>query len=205
MFSVAFRSSSLSFGTRKYRDISAVDVVQIFKSVAGFDWMTRKSDVIRRVSNLRDELHRSLRTHRDLKSKKSEKDFIDKTRIKAAAGAGGRGAFSFVPVRRIPDGGDGGPGGSVLLRATSDVRSLAGIAFLQRASDGINGGSQRRQGRSGSPRYSRTCRARGMRWLLPEEATAAWATPALPLGASGALHKAWHAPRAQRANREPWY
>lgn len=62
--------------------------------------------------------------------------FIDKARIHLKAGGGGDGAVSFrrekfVP-RGGPDGGDGGRGGSVYLRATEDQNTLYGFRHQQR-------------------------------------------------------------------------
>ena len=55
--------------------------------------------------------------------------FVDRIKIFAKAGDGGRGAVSFrrekfVP-RGGPDGGDGGKGGDVILRADEHTDNLA--------------------------------------------------------------------------------
>jgi GTPase len=71
------------------------------------------------------------------------------------AGSGGRGSASFrrepfVP-RGGPDGGDGGRGGSVVLRASREAASLAAYARRQswRAEDGRPGAGGRKEGRGG--------------------------------------------------------
>ena len=55
--------------------------------------------------------------------------FVDEARIKVIAGDGGNGALSFRREKYIPrggpDGGDGGHGGSVVLRATDNLNTLA--------------------------------------------------------------------------------
>lgn len=55
--------------------------------------------------------------------------FVDEARIKVIAGDGGNGCLSFRREKYIPrggpDGGDGGHGGSVLLRATDNLNTLA--------------------------------------------------------------------------------
>jgi len=55
--------------------------------------------------------------------------FVDEARIKVIAGDGGNGCLSFRREKYIPrggpDGGDGGHGGSVYLRATDNLNTLA--------------------------------------------------------------------------------
>lgn len=55
--------------------------------------------------------------------------FVDEARIKVQAGNGGRGSTSFRREKFVPfggpDGGDGGHGGSVLLRAAEGINTLA--------------------------------------------------------------------------------
>ena len=53
---------------------------------------------------------------------------------------------------RIPDGGNGGTGGSVILRASENVRCLGGVRKLQKAGRGRQGGPQRRTGAPGETR-----------------------------------------------------
>ncbi len=81
---------------------------------------------------------------------------FDIVEIKVVAGKGGSGAVSFRREKFIPlggpDGGDGGAGGSVILKSVPGVGSLS--AFRQkkiyRGSDGGNGLRQKKHGKKGS-------------------------------------------------------
>ncbi len=82
--------------------------------------------------------------------------FIDKARINVQAGNGGRGAVSFrrekfVP-RGGPDGGDGGKGGDVYLKATSAKNTFIDFRYLRhfRAAKGHHGQGGNRTGKSGN-------------------------------------------------------
>lgn len=84
--------------------------------------------------------------------------FIDEARIEARAGDGGNGAVAFrrekfVP-RGGPDGGNGGPGGSVILRVEPGMATLAELARAphQRGSRGGNGGGSNKNGPAGVDR-----------------------------------------------------
>jgi len=81
--------------------------------------------------------------------------FSDRARIHVVAGRGGDGALSFRREKHVPrggpDGGDGGPGGSVLLVADPALRDLS--AFRTRrwvaAGKGGHGGGSGRHGATG--------------------------------------------------------
>ena len=81
---------------------------------------------------------------------------FDRVEIIVRAGNGGDGAASFRREKFVPlggpDGGDGGRGGSVVIRADDDVSNLN--YFRQHraysADSGKNGSSQRKSGRSGA-------------------------------------------------------
>ena len=81
--------------------------------------------------------------------------FHDRARIHVAAGRGGDGALSFRREKHVPkggpDGGDGGPGGSVVLVADVELRDLS--AFRTRrwvtAGKGGHGGGSGRHGAAG--------------------------------------------------------
>jgi GTP-binding protein len=81
--------------------------------------------------------------------------FVDRVQIEVAAGSGGRGCRSFRREKYIPlggpDGGNGGDGGSVIMRAQPGVDSLAALAHRRqwRAEHGESGGPANCQGRMG--------------------------------------------------------
>jgi GTP-binding protein len=85
--------------------------------------------------------------------------FIDHAHLYAKAGNGGNGCASFrrekfVP-RGGPDGGDGGKGGDIILRADGEVDSLIDIYFSphRRAKHGVSGSGQQKHGRNGPDLY----------------------------------------------------
>jgi len=79
--------------------------------------------------------------------------FVDRVQIEVAAGNGGRGICSFRREKYVPlggpDGGDGGRGGSVILKAQPGVDSLAALAHRRqwKADHGGSGGPANCQGR----------------------------------------------------------
>jgi GTPase len=82
--------------------------------------------------------------------------FVDEVDVTVAAGDGGRGCVSFrrekfVP-RGGPDGGDGGPGGSVWLVGTSHLNTLVKFRYHPdlKAQRGAHGQGAKRTGRTGS-------------------------------------------------------
>jgi len=82
--------------------------------------------------------------------------FIDETEIRVTSGRGGDGVVSFrrekfVP-RGGPDGGDGGRGGDVVIRASTHLNTLAGLQHRRhyRAGNGAPGGPNQRSGRDGA-------------------------------------------------------
>jgi GTP-binding protein len=82
--------------------------------------------------------------------------FLDRARILVKGGAGGRGVISFrreahVP-RGGPDGGDGGRGGSVVLRVDSGMTTLSDFRFRKtlEAESGAPGGGKNKSGRAGA-------------------------------------------------------
>ena len=81
--------------------------------------------------------------------------FVDEVEIHVAAGHGGRGAMSFrrekfVP-RGGPDGGDGGPGGSVYFVANANLNTLLNFRFQKsfEAGRGGHGEGSNRTGKHG--------------------------------------------------------
>jgi GTPase len=82
--------------------------------------------------------------------------FVDEVEVHVAAGHGGRGALSFrrekfVP-RGGPDGGDGGPGGSVYLVAHANLNTLLNFRFQKsfEAGRGGHGEGSNRRGKNGT-------------------------------------------------------
>ena len=81
--------------------------------------------------------------------------FIDEATIEVAAGDGGRGCVSFLRQRFQPkggpDGGDGGKGGDVIIRASDSVATLADHSYLRhfRAGRGGHGQGADKSGRGG--------------------------------------------------------
>jgi GTPase len=84
---------------------------------------------------------------------------IDRARIWVKAGDGGNGSSSFRREKYVPrggpDGGDGGRGGTVYLRAKSNLTSLLPFQFTTRfkADQGGPGRSQQRHGKNGKDLY----------------------------------------------------
>ena len=82
--------------------------------------------------------------------------FTDRARIHVQAGRGGDGALSFRREKHVPkggpDGGDGGPGGDVVLFADSDLRDLSEFQRRQwfSAGKGGAGGGSGRHGAAGA-------------------------------------------------------
>src|SRR6201998_2112775 len=85
--------------------------------------------------------------------------FVDEARLKVQAGNGGRGSASFRREKFVPyggpDGGDGGRGGSVYLRAAAGINTLADfrVARLYKAEHGQPGGGNDCAGRDGADLY----------------------------------------------------
>jgi GTP-binding protein len=81
--------------------------------------------------------------------------FVDETVVFARGGRGGDGAVSFrrepYTPRGGPDGGDGGPGGDVVLEVSAGVRDLSALADRPhvRAENGAPGGRAARSGAAG--------------------------------------------------------
>jgi len=71
--------------------------------------------------------------------------FLDRIKVLAQAGKGGRGSVSFRREKFVPkggpDGGDGGRGGDVILRADRHVDNLAGLFYepIIKAKNGTHG------------------------------------------------------------------
>lgn len=84
--------------------------------------------------------------------------FVDRIKVVAKAGDGGRGCVSFrrekfVP-RGGPDGGDGGKGGDIILRADEHTDNLASLFYepLIKAKKGTHGMGKQMHGRGAQPK-----------------------------------------------------
>ncbi|MGE5215291.1 MAG: GTPase ObgE [Nitrospirota bacterium] len=82
--------------------------------------------------------------------------FVDRVKVFAQAGNGGRGCVSFRREKFVPkggpDGGDGGRGGDVILRADRHVDNLANLFYepLIKAKNGGHGMGKKMSGRAGA-------------------------------------------------------
>src|SRR5438128_9544159 len=80
--------------------------------------------------------------------------FVDRIKVFAQAGNGGRGSVSFRREKFVPkggpDGGDGGRGGDVILRADRHVDNLSNLFYepLIKAKSGGHGMGKKMHGRS---------------------------------------------------------
>lgn len=81
--------------------------------------------------------------------------FVDKTRIYAKAGNGGKGKVGFyrdtLTMRGGPDGGDGGKGGDIVFIADKGLNNLVDFYYTKhyKAENGQDGGSSNSYGKSG--------------------------------------------------------
>ncbi|MBQ9492120.1 MAG: GTPase ObgE [Oscillibacter sp.] len=82
--------------------------------------------------------------------------FIDKAQITVRAGNGGNGAVAFHREKYVaaggPDGGDGGKGGSVILRADGNLSTLMDFRYRRHyaAENGADGQGGRKSGKDGA-------------------------------------------------------
>src|SRR5471030_1673603 len=85
--------------------------------------------------------------------------FVDEAKLKAQAGNGGRGCVSFRREKFAPfggpDGGDGGLGGSVYLKAVEGMNTLADFRIQRtyKAQNGDSGGGNDCTGHGGDDLY----------------------------------------------------
>lgn len=86
----------------------------------------------------------------------ADSNFIDYVKIHCKSGNGGAGSTSFFRdkfnSKGGPDGGDGGKGGSIILRGNKQLWTLLHLKFRKhiRADNGKNGGKSRSTGKSGN-------------------------------------------------------
>ena len=83
--------------------------------------------------------------------------FVDKVRITVIGGRGGDGAVAFHREKYVasggPDGGDGGHGGSVILRVNDNLSTLLDFRYKRKysAQAGVNGQGRKMNGKRGEP------------------------------------------------------
>ena len=83
--------------------------------------------------------------------------FVDKVRITVCGGRGGDGAVAFHREKYVaaggPDGGDGGHGGSVILRVNDNMSTLLDFRYKRKyaAQAGANGQGRNMSGKRGEP------------------------------------------------------
>ena len=83
--------------------------------------------------------------------------FVDKVRITVCGGRGGDGAVAFHREKYVasggPDGGDGGHGGSVILRVNDHMTTLLDFRYKRKysAQAGVNGMGRKMAGKRGEP------------------------------------------------------
>ena len=83
--------------------------------------------------------------------------FVDKVRITVIGGRGGDGAVAFHREKYVaaggPDGGDGGHGGSVILRVSDHMTTLLDFRYKRKyvAQAGVNGMGRKMAGKRGEP------------------------------------------------------
>ncbi len=85
----------------------------------------------------------------------SDSGFFDQATISVKAGGGGAGSASFRREKFVPyggpDGGDGGRGGSVYLRADARLNTLLPFRYERKFSAGVggDGGKKNKHGKKG--------------------------------------------------------
>ena len=81
--------------------------------------------------------------------------FVDKVRITVIGGRGGDGAVAFHREKYVasggPDGGDGGHGGSVILRVNDNLSTLLDFRYKRKyqAAAGVSGQGRKMAGKRG--------------------------------------------------------
>lgn len=114
----------------------------------GFDTVESKVD-----NSKNDNTRNRKRKEEKKKSGKPSYRFVDRIRIRASAGEGGKGSLSMHSIgqkRKLkPDGGNGGDGGSIIIFADPKEQSLRMSHPHVQAPKGANGSNNDKHGRKG--------------------------------------------------------
>src|SRR6185295_1848611 len=113
--------------------------------------------------------------------------FIDLAVVKVEAGTGGSGACSFARFKYVPkggpDGGDGGRGGSIYVRADMNLATLLDYKYqnVWKAQRGLHGKGKNMTGRSGDDLYLPVPRGTVIRDVATREVLGEAIDPELPV------------------------
>ncbi|XP_068453636.1 mitochondrial ribosome-associated GTPase 2 [Clinocottus analis] len=121
-------------------------------------WRRRLTGDVRGVSTSCPLSSKARGQHkRELSEKKLTRHFVDQRRVKLLAGSGGKGASSFHSEPRKewggPDGGNGGDGGSIVIKADKFIKSLSQVVPIYKGEDGEPGGKKNCYGKNGGLSY----------------------------------------------------
>ncbi|NWR28385.1 MTG2 GTPase, partial [Tachuris rubrigastra] len=100
---------------------------------------------------------RRLRQKRAISERQLTRYFVDHRKVRVVGGQGGAGGYSFYSEpRKIfggPDGGNGGDGGHVILKADRQTKSLSSVLPFYQGCHGERGGNKNCYGANGSYVY----------------------------------------------------
>ena len=114
--------------------------------------------------------------------------FVDKVRITVIGGRGGDGAVAFHREKYVasggPDGGDGGHGGSVILRVDDNMTTLLDFRYKRKyqAGAGVNGMGRKMSGKRGEPLIIKV--PRGTVSGMPRPIRSSWICPPVRISSS---------------------
>ncbi|XP_056210827.1 mitochondrial ribosome-associated GTPase 2 isoform X2 [Falco biarmicus] len=101
--------------------------------------------------------NRRLRQKRVISERKLTRYFVDHRKVRVVGGQGGGGGYSFnSEPRKIfggPDGGNGGDGGHVILKADQQMKSLSSVLPFYQGFHGERGGTKNCYGANGAYMY----------------------------------------------------
>ena len=106
--------------------------------------------------------------------------FVDKVRITVIGGRGGDGAVAFHREKYVasggPDGGDGGHGGSVILRVNDNLSTLLDFRYKRKyqAAAGVSGQGRKMAGKRGENLIIEVPRGTGEDFILAKGGRGGW-------------------------------